>query len=519
MATFPSAFAMKNIRVPVRPTIRQLAGAGIVLAAALALSACALFPRREHHRSSSVVAFLFPDQQPLIQEPAMPVLKLPLRVGLAFVPAEYGAPDRFTESRKQVLLERIANEFRGQPFVQSIQTIPELYLRAGGGFQNLDQLRGLLGIDVVVLLSYDQSQFSTDRTSSIAYWTIVGAYFVEGNRNDTHTLMEATVYDIASRTLLFHASGVDSHARQLVARRRRARVASEQRREPRSRNGRSCSESPTRARQVQAGAEGRHGARKGGASSRLFGRGCGGRGESRRDACRGAGRTMDAAVATSKIGRISDPLRGQVKDLSYYNVHFCAMTGRFPWLTLVGASFAISIAFVPTLGAALQFDRAAIVHGQFWRLVTGHFAHWSFEHLTWSAIAFLVCDALAEAHSRWQWITTVAASALAISIGLVGLAPGLAYYRGLSGIDSALFVSVLVTLGRNARRARSVLALTIVCAASLGVAGKIIFELATGRDLFLQGDADVAIVMPLAHVIGAVVGGIVTWLLARISAD
>ncbi len=37
----------------------------------------------------------------------------------------------------------------------------------------------------------------------------MGAYFVNGNQNDTHTLMEATVYDIASRTLLFHAPGVD----------------------------------------------------------------------------------------------------------------------------------------------------------------------------------------------------------------------------------------------------------------------------------------------------------------------
>jgi rhombotail lipoprotein len=155
------------------------------------------------------VAFLFPNEQPLIQEPALPVLKLPLRVGLAFVPEERGSPDRFSEPRKQVLLQRIAADFRDRPFVQSIQTVPELYLRHGGGFENLDQLRGLLGIDVMVLLSYDQAQFSAERKSAIAYWTIVGAYFVNGNRNDTHTLMEATVYDIPSRTLLFHAPGVD----------------------------------------------------------------------------------------------------------------------------------------------------------------------------------------------------------------------------------------------------------------------------------------------------------------------
>lgn len=155
------------------------------------------------------MAFLFPEERRLVQDPGLPVLKLPLSVGIAFVPDEGGVSDRFSQSQKQVLLQRIAGEFRRLPFVQSIQTVPELYLRPGGGFQNLDQLRGLLGVEVIVLLSYDQAQLSTQNKYSIAYWTIVGAYFVNGNQNDTHTLMEATVYDISSRTLLFHAPGVD----------------------------------------------------------------------------------------------------------------------------------------------------------------------------------------------------------------------------------------------------------------------------------------------------------------------
>src|SRR5262249_12986922 len=46
--------------------------------------------------------------------------------------------------------------------------------------------------------------------ASLAYWTIVGAYVVPAQRNSTNTLMEAVVYDIASRSLLFRAPGTSS---------------------------------------------------------------------------------------------------------------------------------------------------------------------------------------------------------------------------------------------------------------------------------------------------------------------
>jgi rhombotail lipoprotein len=179
--------------------------AGIIL-----LSGCMLFPQSRSQKSGSVVAFLFPKEKPQVQAPSIPVLQLPLRVGLAFVPeADTATAGSFTEMQKQTLLKKTADQFRAQPFVQSIQVVPGAYLRAGGSFDNLDQLRSLLGIDVIVLLSYDQVQFTEDNVFSLAYWTIVGAYFFNGNRNDTHTLVEAVVYDIASRSLLFRAPGVD----------------------------------------------------------------------------------------------------------------------------------------------------------------------------------------------------------------------------------------------------------------------------------------------------------------------
>jgi rhombotail lipoprotein len=65
----------------------------------------------------------------------------------------------------------------------------------------------LYGLDVIILLSYDQVQFTDEGMLTLSYWTIIGAYMVSGEKIETKTVMEAAVYDIANRRLLFRASG------------------------------------------------------------------------------------------------------------------------------------------------------------------------------------------------------------------------------------------------------------------------------------------------------------------------
>jgi rhombotail lipoprotein len=183
------------------------------LAALLFLSGCfSLFDGpRKTDRSSSVVNFLYPAQNNPLPPTTIPVLRLPLRVGIAFVPSavqnESFSGSGITEEQKTGLMRQVAAEFKAYPFVQSIEIVPSTYLRPAGGFENLDQLHSLLGIDVIALVAYDQVQFTNDNFLSLSYWTIVGAYIFKGNKNDTHTLMEAAVYDIPSRHLLFRAPG------------------------------------------------------------------------------------------------------------------------------------------------------------------------------------------------------------------------------------------------------------------------------------------------------------------------
>ncbi|HWL17176.1 MAG TPA: rhombotarget lipoprotein [Opitutus sp.] len=174
--------------------------------AALFGSGCTVFNRERTDRSSSVVSFLYPNEANPLPPTTIPVLRLPLRVGVAFVPSSGGRG--MSEAQKLALLERVAGEFRAYPFVQSIEVIPSTYLRAQGGFTNLDQVRTMLGIDVIALVAYDQVQFTDENFLSLSYWTIVGAYIFQGNKNDTQTMMEAAVYDIPSRHLLFRAPGI-----------------------------------------------------------------------------------------------------------------------------------------------------------------------------------------------------------------------------------------------------------------------------------------------------------------------
>lgn len=170
---------------------------------------------RRTHQASSVVQYLYPDKAEPVVTPTIPVLSLPLKVGVAFVPGDTSvsghrrlANPTFTEKDKVALMEEVSSHFKEYPFVKSIELIPTAYLSPKGSFSNLDQLRTMFGVDVIALLSYDQVQFTEQGFLSLSYWTLVGAYLVQGERNDTHTMMDAAVYDIPSRKLLFRAPGI-----------------------------------------------------------------------------------------------------------------------------------------------------------------------------------------------------------------------------------------------------------------------------------------------------------------------
>lgn len=164
--------------------------------------------------SSSLVEYLYPegDEPPPITE-TIPRLELPLRVGLAFVPSATQTEMTFlSEATKTSLLEGVRQQFLDRDYIAGIEVIPETYLRTGTGFTSLQQVSRIYKLDVIALVSYDQVVATDDTTSSFLYWTIIGAYLVEGSKNDVQTFVDTAVFDIPTRQLLFRAPGIDKMA-------------------------------------------------------------------------------------------------------------------------------------------------------------------------------------------------------------------------------------------------------------------------------------------------------------------
>lgn len=156
--------------------------------------------------SSSLVDFLYPDGSIPDKPPeTLPYLELPVRVGIAFVPATGG--QALPADEQHLLLKRVADAFRDRPYVAAIEVIPDSYLRTARGMQGMKQVAALFDVDVMALVSYDQLALTGERDSSILYWTIVGALVVKGNVNEVQTMIDTAVFDVASTKLLFRAPG------------------------------------------------------------------------------------------------------------------------------------------------------------------------------------------------------------------------------------------------------------------------------------------------------------------------
>jgi len=160
------------------------------------------------HNSSSLVDFLYPHGEAPPQKNSIPQLKVPLRVGLAFLPStEYAATGGLDAAHQEVLLERIRQRFSSRPFVADIVTIPDYYFRGGRGFEGLQGVQRLYGVDVMAIVSYDQVVHTDENNWSLGYLTIVGAYVLKGSRHDVSTLVDLAVVDPVSHSLVLRAGG------------------------------------------------------------------------------------------------------------------------------------------------------------------------------------------------------------------------------------------------------------------------------------------------------------------------
>jgi rhombotail lipoprotein len=188
---------------------------GLALMIIFGLSGCAnlaCFSSCQHHtqNSTSLVEFLYPDGATPPARDVQPQLHLPLRVGLAFLPSNGNTQIGPDAAQKEALLQEIRKRFVSRKFIAEIVVIPDYYLQGRRGFEGLQGVQRLYGIDLMALVSYDQIAHEDDNNWSLGYITIVGAYILKGTRHDVSTLVDLAVVDPATRSLVLRAGGFDT---------------------------------------------------------------------------------------------------------------------------------------------------------------------------------------------------------------------------------------------------------------------------------------------------------------------
>ena len=153
------------------------------------------------------------------------------------------------------------------------------------------------------------------------------------------------------------------------------------------------------------------------------------------------------------------------------------------------------------LGLWLRYDRAAILDGELWRVLTAHLVHLGWKHLLMNVAGLaLIWLLFGRLLSTLQWVAVVMVCALGVSAGLLAFHPGIDWYVGMSGVLHGMFVAgALASLARGYRAEAVLLGLVII---------KLIWEQIYGPLTSSQEMAGGFVVVD-AHLYGALAGMIV----------
>jgi rhomboid family GlyGly-CTERM serine protease len=180
------------------------------------------------------------------------------------------------------------------------------------------------------------------------------------------------------------------------------------------------------------------------------------------------------------------------------------------WPAFVVAA-ALVVYALPGAGAALVYDRAAILDGEVWRLVTGHWVHFSASHLFYDVAVLGVTGWLIGSLGYGCFPALCLLSAVSIGLVLLVFVPGMANYGGLSGIAMASTVYLALRALHEPRPwGGAASAVLLVCI------GKMVIELLTGHYTVMNVDPELVVPVPASHLVGAA-SGVAVYLWSRIN--
>ncbi len=177
-----------------------------------------------------------------------------------------------------------------------------------------------------------------------------------------------------------------------------------------------------------------------------------------------------------------------------------------PWIAVLSPAVALLLYLSPTATRWAEYDRASIAAGEIWRWASCHWTHWNAEHLLLDAVVFGVLAAACARRSPGRLAAALALAILAIPASIALAHPEMTHYRGLSGLDAALF-ALLAALELRESLTRGLKLRTWVTGSALvALAAKVLYELVTGDALFLDQAAAGFVPVPLAHAVGGAAG-------------
>lgn len=175
-----------------------------------------------------------------------------------------------------------------------------------------------------------------------------------------------------------------------------------------------------------------------------------------------------------------------------------------PFCTVGLTILALVLSSHPWLPELLQYDALVPFRNAPWQLLTWQWVHWSASHAFWDIGTFAVLGAICERRNRHRFLTCLGLASLAGALSLLWIPPGVHACRGLSGIDSALFILATtdLILVAHATKDRRTLPLALIALLAFGL--KTAFELTTGHAVFAEADA--MTVLTATHAAGAIAG-------------
>lgn len=172
-------------------------------------------------------------------------------------------------------------------------------------------------------------------------------------------------------------------------------------------------------------------------------------------------------------------------------------------LPLFAVLIAVLVYLFPAMTLLFEF-RGDLAYAEPWRFLTSSYTHWSASHLYWDAFALLAAGVVVARISRVDFLMMMLLGPVFITALLFVLPSGLPSYRGLSGVDIALYAYGAAFLMARAERTGFRLFGTLMF---ILLVGKIAYEFASGVTVF--ADSADFIPLPSSHAAGGVFGLIV----------